>query len=495
MSAAGGRHKITVNMAVKRLSLLSATGASQAGKETTRSPKRQKTCNDADNEKTSMDVDAFHMSSLSAALNFPAKTGTSQPSASSSDGYFPKDLPTTYSSVSADSWAQIMDYLPFRSGILALSSTSKFFQKDVSKLLQKLVVTDARDMHRLGPLGRCRRFAGIREIDMECLIQIGPVGGTRQLCPQTASKLVEFLSNFAALERAWVGGVDPNTAIRYGYKAHYSICRGQYSQVTAISRVSRVRIKASDEEQKNMRRLIMSVCDGYNNGKLPSGLILRGVMDWESSTWASTFRCESLRLPCPGSFCATTCSYECGLCESVCRSFPLEHVLQLKCGLDDSNLSNYSIAAARSACPSFSKRLSIVASRPGGVQAIRKLALTTAFARQRASMSICVPVDEDSLPSEGMTYGMLCPAIHFRDTMRWDDVEAALHYIDASEIGYYKLIRWIQPPSSVPGAGSAGDRSKVLITKSAFSKLKQLGFYLQATDFRAVIDNGNDMEE
>ena len=446
-------------MAVKRLSLLSATGASQAGKETTRSPKRQKTCNDADNEKTSMDVDAFHMSSLSAALNFPAKTGTSQPSASSSDGYFPKDLPTTYSSASADSWAQIMDYLPFRSGILALSSTSKFFQQDVSKLLQKLVVTGARDMHRLGPLGSCRRFAGIREIDVECLVQIDPFDGTRQLCSQTASRLVDFLSNFAALERAWVGGVDPNTAIRYGYKAHYSICRGQE---TTNGRPSRVRLKASDEEQRIMRHLIMSVCAGYQNGKLPSGLILRGVLDWDSSNWASTFRCESFRLACPNSI-HNIISNECGLCWSVCRSFPLEHVLQ-----NDNDVSNYT----GTCCPSFSKRLSIVASRPGGIQAIQKLALPNAFARQHASM--------------------LCTAIHFRDTMRWDDIEAALHYVDASEIGFSKLIRWIQPPSSVFSGSSSGDRDKVLITKSAFQKLKQLGFYLQATDFRAVIDNGND---
>lgn len=456
-------------MAVKRISLLSAA-ASPAGEETTRSPKRQKTCPNADDEKTAMD--AFHMSSLSDALAFPAKTGTSQPSASSSDGNPIKYVPATYSSVSADSWAQIMEYLPFRSGFLALSSSSKFFQMDVSKLLQKLVVTDARDMHRLGPLGCCRRFAGIRDIDVECLVQIDSVEGTRQLCSQTASQLVGFLSNFAALEKAWVGGVDPETAIRYGYKAHYSLCRGQE---TANGRPSRVRIKTSDEEQHIMRRLIMSVCAGYGDGKLSAGLILRGIMDWDSRNWASTFRCEPPRLACPVS---SATRFECGLCERICRAFPLEHVLQN----DNDDVSNYT----GTGCPSFSKRLSIVASRPGGVKAIQKLALPAAFARQRASMSICIPVDAT---------GMLCPAIHFRDTMRWDDVEAALHFIDASEIGYSKLIKWIQPPSTGLEGGTNDGLGNVLITRSAFNKLKQLGFYLVATDFRAIFDNGNCMEE
>ena len=456
-------------MAVKRISLLSAA-ASPADEEITRSPKRQKTCPNADDEKTTMNVDdAFHMSSLSDALAFPAKTGTSQPSASSSDGNPIKYVPTTYSSVSADSWAQIMAYLPFRSGLLDLSSTSKFFQKDVSKLLQKLVVTDAREMHRLGPLGCCRRFAGIREIDVECLVQIDSVEGTRQLCSLTASQLVGFLSNFAALERAWVGGVDPETAIRYGYKAHYSLCRGQE---TANGRPSRVRIKTSDEEQHIMRRLIMSVCAGYGDGKLPAELILRGIMDWDSRNWASTFRCEPLRLACPDSVCNAV-SYECGLCESICRSFPLEHVLQ-----NDNDVSNYT----GTGCPSFSKRLTIVASRPGGVQAIQKLALPAAFSRQRASMSICISVDTDR---------MLCPVIHFRDTMRWDDVEAALHFIDASEIGYSKLIKGIQPPLTGLEGGTNDGLGNVLITRPAFNKLKQLGFYLVATDFRAIIDNGN----
>jgi len=366
-----------------------------------------------------------------------------------------------------------MAYLPFRSGLLDLSSTSKFFHKDVSKLLQKLVVTDAREMHRLGPLGCCRRFAGIREIDVECLVQIDSVEGIRQLCSLTASQLVGFLSNFAALERAWVGGVDPETAIRYGYKAHYSLCRGQE---TANGRPSRVRIKTSDEEQHIMRRLIMSVCAGYGDGKLPSELNLRGVLDWDSSNWASTFRCELLRLTCPDRVCNAV-NYECGLCESICRSFPLEHVLQ-----NDNDVSNYT----GTGCPSFSKRLSIVASRPGGVQAIRKLALPAAFSRQRASMSICIPVDTDR---------MLCPVIHFRDTMRWDDVEAALHFIDASEIGYSKLIKWIQPPLTGLEGGTNDGLGNVLITRSAFNKLKQLGFYLVATDFRAIFDNGNCMEE
>ena len=224
-----------------------------------------------------------------------------------------------------------------------------------------------------------------------------------------------------------------------------------------------------------MRRLIMSVCAGYSDGKFPAGLILRGIMDWDSRNWASTFRCEPPRLACPAS---SATRFECGLCERICRAFPLEHVLQN----DNDDVSNYT----GTGCPSFSKRLSIVASRPGGVKAIQKLALPAAFARQRASMSICIPVDAD---------GMLCPVIHFRDTMRWDDVEAALHFIDASEIGYSKLIKWIQPPLTGLEGGTNDGLGNVLITRSAFNKLKQLGFYLVATDFRAIFDNGNCMEE
>ena len=90
---------------------------------------------------------------------------------------------------------------------------------------------------------------------------------------------------------------------------------------------------------------------------------------------------------------------------------------------------------------------------------------------------------------------MLCPVIHFRDTMRWDDVEAALHFIDSSEIGSSKLIKWIQPPSTGLEGGTNDGLGNVLITRSAFNKLKQLGFYLVATDFRAIFDNGNCMEE
>ena len=85
-------------------------------------------------------------------------------------------------------------------------------------------------------------------------------------------------------------------------------------------------------------------------------------------------------------------------------------------------------------------------------------------------------------------------AIHFQESMRWDDIEAALAYIDASEIGYSRLIRWLLvQPSYGAFMGNKG-RGSVLITKSAFGKLRQLGFYLHSSDFRAIIGNGNDEE-
>ena len=522
-------------MAVKRLSLLEAA-TPPADKDTGQLTKRQKTHHDVDDEE-SMEMDAFHMSSLSDALSgeadFPAKTSTSTPSASScspTSSMLLSDIqaesPTTWSSLAADSWSHIMGYLPLlqpsgTGGILDLSTTSKFFHRDVSKLLRKLVLTSPRQMCARGPLGISKRFAGIREIDIECLIRIDSNDGTRQLCPESANALVKFLSNFSALEKVWVGGVDPNTFTRYGYKSSYSafLCQsgesvGGTGHGTAYSaslrqsgesiggtghgtsssgRSSRIRIKASDVEQHIMRRLIMEVCAGYRDGRLSPTLTLRGVLDWESSTWASTFRCEPLRLA-SSDLSSSSVRYECGLCENVCRSFPLEHVVQMKCGCDDNNQSNYSSSAVGSACPSFSKRLSFVASRRGGIQAIRKLALPTAFARQSSSMSKCVPVATGGMPAEATGYGgMMEPAIHFSDSMRWDDIEAALHYIDASEIGYSKLIRWLLvQPSFGASMGNTPSRGSALITKFAFDKLKQLGFYLHPSDFRAVIDNGND---
>ena len=396
-----------------------------------------------------------------------------------------------------------MGYLPLQGGILDLSTASKFFHRDVSKLLRKLVVTSPRQMCPQGPLGISKRFAGmreidiskrfagIREIDIECLIRIDPNDGTRQLCPDTASSVVKFLSNFAALERVWVGGVDPSTSTRYGYKSSYSAC---LQQSPSNGRSSRIRIKASDAEQHIMRRLIMDVCAGYRDGRLPQNMILRGVLDWESSSWASTFRCEPLRLACSDLSSSST-KYECGLCESVCRSFPVEHVVQMKCGCDDNNVSNYSSAEAGSACPTFSRRLSIAASRSGGIQAIRELALPTAFARQSAFMSKCVSVDANGLPAEAMGYGgTMAQVINFHDSMRWDDIEASLYYIDASEIGYSRLIKWLLVQPSFGTSMENTGRGSVLITKSAFDKLRQLGFYLHSSDFRAIIDNGNGEE-
>ena len=507
-------------MAVKHLSLLEAA-TPPTEKDTGQLTKRQKTYHNVDNE-DSMEMDAFHMSSLSDALSageadFPAKTSTNGTSASSrspTSSMLLSDIqadvqPTTWSSLAADSWAQIMGYLPLlqpygAGGILDLSTASKFFHRDVSKLLRKLVVTSPRQMCPQGPLGITKRFAGIRGIDVECLIRIDPNDGTRQLCPETANSLVKFLSNFKALERVWVGGVDPNTSTRYGYKSSYSACLQQSAQDgnafghgrggTSTGRSSRIRIKASDAEQHIMRRLIMEICSGYRDGRLSPNMTLRGVLDWQSSSWASTFRCEPLRLACsePSS---SSVSYECGLCENVCRSFPLEHVVQMKCGCDDNNMSNYSSVAVGSACPSFSKRLSIVASRRGGIQAIRKLALSTAFARQSASMSKCVLVDADGLPAEAMGYGgTMGQVIHFSDSMRWDDIEAAINYIDASEIGYSRLIRWLLVQPSFGASMGHAARGSVLITKSAFDKLRKLGFYLHPSDFRAVIDHGNDEE-
>lgn len=484
-------------MAVKRLSLLAEAATD---KDTAQLTKRQKTHHNDDDEE-SMEMDAFHMSSLSDALNFPAQTSTTSPRTSASSrsptssmllSDIQADLqPTTWSSLAADSWAQIMGYLPLQAGgILGLSTASKFFHRDVSKLLRKLVVTSPRQMRPQGPLGISKRFAGIRDIEIECFIRIDPNDGTRQLC-QTASSVVKFLSNFAALERVWVGGVDPSTSTRYGYKSSYSAC---LQQSPKNGRSSRIRIKASDAEQQIMRRLIMDVCAGYRDGRLPQNMILRGVLDWESSSWASTFRCEPLRLACSDPSSSST-KYECGLCESVCRSFPVEHVVQMKCGCDDNNVSNYSSVAAGSACPSFSRRLSIVASRGGGIQAIRKLALPTAFARQSAFMSKCVSVDANGLPAEAMGYGgTMGQAIHFHESMRWDDIEASLYYIDASEIGYSRLIKWLLVQPSFGTSMKNTARGSILITKSAFDKLRQLGFYLHPSDFRAIIDNGNGEE-
>ena len=502
------------DMAVKRLSLLEAA-TPPTEKDTDQLAKRQKTHHNDDDEEP-MEMDAFHMSSLSDALsNFPAKTSTSASSRSPTSSMLLSDIqanvqPSTWSSLAADSWAQIMGYLPLlqpcgAGGILDLSAASKFFHRDVSKLLRKLVVTSPRQMCPQGPLGITKRFAGIREIDVECLIRIDPNDGTRQLCPETANSLVKFLSNFEALERVWVGGVDPNTSTRYGYKSSYSACLQQSAQDgnafghgrggTSTGRSSRIRIKASDAEQHIMRRLIMEICSGYRDGRLSPNMTLRGVLDWQSSSWASTFRCEPLRLACSEPSSSSSVSYECGLCENVCRSFPLEHVVQMKCGCDDNNQSNYSSAAVGSACPSFSKRLSIVASRRGGIQAIRKIALSTAFARQSAFMSKCVLVDADGLPAEAMGYGgTMGQVIHFHETMRWDDIEAALHYIDASEIGYPRLIKWLLVQPSFGSSMGNTTRGSVLITKSAFDKLRQLGFYLHPSDFRAVIGHENDEE-
>ena len=491
------------DMAVKRLSLLEAA-TPPTEKDTDQLAKRQKTHHNDDDEEP-MEMDAFHMSSLSDALsNFPAKTSTSASSRSPTSSMLLSDIqanvqPSTWSSLAADSWAQIMGYLPLlqpcgAGGILDLSVASKFFHRDVSKLLRKLVVTSPRQMCPRGPLGITKRFAGIREIDVECLIRIDPNDGTRQLCPETANSLVKFLSNFKALERVWVGGVDPNTSTRYGYKSSYSACLQQTPSDSFAGRSSRIRIKASDAEQHIMRRLIMEICSGYRDGRLPPKMTLRGVLDWESSLDASTFRCEPLRLASsdPSS---SSITYECGLCENVCRSFPLEHVVQMKCGCDDNNQSNYSNAAVGSACPSFSKRLSIVASRRGGIQAIRKLALPTAFERQSAFLSKCVWVDAACLPAEAMGYGgTMGWVIHFHETMRWDDIEAALHFIDASEIGYSRLIKWLLVQPSFGASMGNTTRGSVLITKSAFDKLKQLGFYLHPSDFRAVIGHGNDEE-
>ena len=84
--------------------------------------------------------------------------------------------------------------------------------------------------------------------------------------------------------------------------------------------------------------------------------------------------------------------------------------------------------------------------------------------------------------------------IHFHETMRWDDIEAALHYIDASEIGYPRLIKWLLVQPSFGSSMGNTTRGSVLITKSAFDKLRQLGFYLHPSDFRAVIGHGNDEE-
>ncbi len=83
--------------------------------------------------------------------------------------------------------------------------------------------------------------------------------------------------------------------------------------------------------------------------------------------------------------------------------------------------------------------------------------------------------------------------IHFSDSMRWDDIQASLHYVDSAEIGYSRLIRWLLAQPSLRATTMENTaRGSVLITKSAFDKLRQLGFYLHPSDFRAVIDHGDD---
>jgi hypothetical protein len=162
----------------------------------------------------------------------------------------------------------------------------------------------------------------------------------------------------------------------------------------------------------------------------------------------------------------------CLLSPTAIQTLPPSQVLQMRCrrGRQTSCPS----------CPPFSRLLSLIASRPDGPAALSAFAIPAALERHRPHIGIHVPF----------------PAIHFGKNMGWDDVYAALHYVDAGEVGYGQLMRWLLPKATTADVqGLARPRGTVCITRPALAKLRRLGFYLRGCDFRAVLDYDDDEEE
>ena len=404
------------------------------------SPKRRRLGSKTNDDDMDLDLEPsmFAMTSLQSAL----------PTIETNSGDIiiqqqnPHNLPV-------DSWAGVMGYLPFPD-MLGLSATARYFSRDVSPLVRKVTITRWTQMLTSKST---RRFVGIRDISIKCLLEPGDDDGYK-LCQNTSDLVVKFLSAFPNLRRAWVGGMSLS-----GDRIAFDPCRFDY------------------HDQIRFAKLVELACEGYRTGQLSQDVHVEGLVDFSS---ASTMGGSSSTYVCPFyDIFVETPRPLCPQCFYLARLFPVLHVIKMERGVE---------------CLSFEKRLDILADRFGGRDAIVHCAVEAIFDRHKHDPLWIVKVDECGKPigpggnnGGGTMYRV--DAVHYSADM-FEELKIAKQYgIDMSEYDYAAIeehlpIDWHAQNNSANGGSSRG---KLYIAEPTYNSLTELGLVLTPSDFRRIV--------
>lgn len=192
-------------------------------------------------------------------------------------------------------WASVLHYLAITDAMRALL-ISRGVAFDAANELTLLHVSHPTELDaRLS-----KRFPGVQEIHVHCLVRNSSDGEGVILCADTAERLVYFLTSFQNL--SWVRVIPPAPRYRsYDYKR----CQGPANHAEVY------------------KELLSSLCNAFKAKSLRTSLGISGIIgEWMTAAPVDrTHRCDvhdSVEAPCR-------------LCRRICSYLPLYNVITLPC--------------------------------------------------------------------------------------------------------------------------------------------------------------------
>lgn len=220
-------------------------------------------------------------------------------------------------SLPAEAWAHILEYLDL-SSVVCCTSLNSFFVSEVAASVKTIRAGFGQNLGLSAPA--VKRFGGAEHVFIYLARVVIEIDGStyvvHELDFRAMRDLSVFLSNFPKLSRCYIG-LQSEERRAYCSNCQYDLgrCDCFNSGFDLSGETTYYDDMDNDTRRETWAQMIHSICQGYMNGTLSSGVRIDGIVPRQ----------------CPYKPCAWRHSAgdtNCATCRLLCRTFPIEQVLE-----------------------------------------------------------------------------------------------------------------------------------------------------------------------